>query len=170
MGDASTDDRPGVYLAGPSGFTEPGRQWHVEVLRPAVEAAGFRPLDPWESGMTIFVPVLSLPEGPERDAALPEANRRAGEANCELIREAAAVLAVLDGTDVDSGTAAEIGYAGALGVPVVGLRTDIRLSGDNPATTVNLQVQYFLAELCADVNTAVDALRRIVTLTRTETS
>jgi hypothetical protein len=113
--------------------------------------------------MAIFLPVFSLPEGPERDAALPEANRKAGAANCEMIKGAAAVLAVLDGPDVDSGTAAEIGYAGALGVPVIGLRTDIRLSGDNPATTVNLQVQYFLAELCADVSTAVDALRRVTT-------
>jgi nucleoside 2-deoxyribosyltransferase len=155
------DDLPAVYLAGPSGFTEPGRQWHFGVLRPAVESAGFRSLDPWESGMTIFVPVFSIPEGPERDAAMAEANRKAGEANCDMIRAAAAVLAVLDGTDVDSGTAAEIGYAGALGVPVVGLRTDIRLSGDNAATVVNLQVQYFLAELCVDISTAVDALKRL---------
>ena len=157
------DETPlGIYLAGPSGFTEPGRQWHFGVLRPAVEAAGFRALDPWESGMTIFMPWFMLPEGPERDAALPEANRKAGEANCEMIRQAAAVLAVLDGTDVDSGTAAEIGYAAALGVPVVGLRTDLRQSGDNAATTVNLQVEYFLAELCTDVAGAVEAVTRVV--------
>ena len=34
------------------------------------------------------------------------------------------VVAVLDGVDVDSGTAWEIGYAYAKGKPVIGLRTD----------------------------------------------
>lgn len=37
-----------------------------------------------------------------------------------------AVLAVLDGAEVDSGVAWEVGYAYAKGKPVVGLRTDFR--------------------------------------------
>lgn len=37
------------------------------------------------------------------------------------------VVAVLDGPDVDSGTAYEIGYACAKGKPVVGLKTDLRV-------------------------------------------
>lgn len=37
-----------------------------------------------------------------------------------------AVLAVLDGTEVDSGVAWEVGYAYARGTPVIGLRTDFR--------------------------------------------
>ena len=36
------------------------------------------------------------------------------------------VVAVLDGADADSGTAFEMGYAFALGKPVVGVRTDFR--------------------------------------------
>lgn len=36
------------------------------------------------------------------------------------------VLAVLDGAEVDSGVAWEVGYAFARGTPVVGLRTDFR--------------------------------------------
>jgi len=43
-----------------------------------------------------------------------------------MIERADAVLAVLDGADVDSGTAFEIGYAYASGKPVIGLRTDFR--------------------------------------------
>ena len=159
-------DHPSVYLAGPSGFTEPGLRWHRDVLRPAVEGAGFRALDPWEAGDSIFTPVFDLPEGPERDTALAQANRDVARRNTELIREAAAVLALLDGVDVDSGTAAEVGYAAALGIPVVGLRTDLRRAGDNAATTVNLQVEYFLAELCTDLGASINALRRVVTLSR----
>ena len=157
-------ERPGVYLAGPSGFTEPGRRWHVDVLRPAVEAAGFRALDPWEAGASIFAPVFDLPAGRDRDAALAQANRDVAQRNTELIRDAAAVLAVLDGADVDSGTAAEIGYAAARDIPVVGLRTDLRAAGDNAATTVNLQVEYFLSDLCTDLDASINALRRVATL------
>jgi len=69
---------------------------------------------------------------------------------------------VLDGTDVDSGTAAEIGYAAALGTPVVGLRTDLRVTGDNAATTVNLQVEYFLSAVCTDVDSSIAELSRLV--------
>ena len=53
-------------------------------------------------------------------------------------------VAVLDGTDVDSGTAAEIGYAFARGKLIVGYRGDFRLSADNEGSTVNLQVEYFI--------------------------
>ncbi len=37
------------------------------------------------------------------------------------------VVAVLDGQDVDSGTAFEVGYACAKGKPVIGLKTDVRM-------------------------------------------
>jgi nucleoside 2-deoxyribosyltransferase len=40
------------------------------------------------------------------------------------------VLANLDGADADSGTCWECGYATARGIPVIGLRTDFRKSGD----------------------------------------
>jgi nucleoside 2-deoxyribosyltransferase len=41
------------------------------------------------------------------------------------------VVAVLDGADADSGTCWECGYAYAKGIKVVGLRTDVRRSGDD---------------------------------------
>ena len=50
---------------------------------------------------------------------------------------------MLDGPDVDSGTAAEIGWAAARQCPVVGLRTDFRLA-DHEAAPVNLQVEDFI--------------------------
>jgi nucleoside 2-deoxyribosyltransferase len=79
-----------------------------------------------------------------------------------MIRAADAVLAVLDGPDVDSGTAAEIGYAAALGKPVIGLRTDTRRSGDNDATIVNLQIEWFIhhtgGTITETVGTAIQRL------------
>lgn len=41
------------------------------------------------------------------------------------------VIAVLDGTDVDSGTAFEVGYANARKVPIIGIRTDLRSHGED---------------------------------------
>jgi len=41
--------------------------------------------------------------------------------------QADAVVAILDGPDVDSGTAFEVGYAFAKGKPVIGLKTDMRV-------------------------------------------
>ena len=49
---------------------------------------------------------------------------RVAQANEESIRACDMVLAVLDGVDVDSGTASEMGFAFALGKRVHGLRTD----------------------------------------------
>jgi nucleoside 2-deoxyribosyltransferase len=82
--------------------------------------------------------------GRARRDALAVANAAAARANQEAIDRADAVVAVLDGADVDSGTAAEIGYAFARGKPIVGYRGDARLAGDNEGAVVNLQVEYFV--------------------------
>ena len=125
-----------VYVASPLGFDAAGRLFNSARLLPALLAAGLEPLDPWAQGLAADT------EGdPE---ALRELNERIGARNVELLDEADAVLAVLDGVDVDSGTAAEIGFASARGIPIVGLRTDVRAAGDNVAALVNLQVEHFI--------------------------
>ena len=67
---------------------------------------------------------------------------------------------MLDGADVDSGTAAEIGYAFARGKPIVGYRGDVRLAGDNEAAVVNLQVEYFIRASGGTIVTRLSALPR----------
>ncbi|MGB9940741.1 nucleoside 2-deoxyribosyltransferase [Methanosarcina sp.] len=57
------------------------------------------------------------------------------------------VVAVLDGVDVDSGTAWEIGYAYAKEKPVIGLRTDFRSLSDG---IVNLMVEMSIIDLARD--------------------
>jgi nucleoside 2-deoxyribosyltransferase len=49
------------------------------------------------------------------------------ERDLEKLEEADVIVAVLNGPDVDSGTAFEVGYACAKGKPVVGLKTDVRV-------------------------------------------
>jgi nucleoside 2-deoxyribosyltransferase len=133
-------NRRTVYLAGPLGFTDAGSRYHYEVLVPRVVAAGFDVLDPWSSARGIFG---SLDDKSSTEQ-LQMANQSVGRANTKMIEECGGVLAVVDGSDVDSGTAAEIGYAAAVQKPVIGLRTDFRMSGDNAASPINLQVLFFI--------------------------
>jgi nucleoside 2-deoxyribosyltransferase len=153
---------PRIYIASPLGFTDAGRTYNEAVLLPAVRDAGFEPLDPWDVEADIVHVFQLARDDPERGQRLSETNRLVGRRNAELIRSAAGMLAILDGNDVDSGTAAEVGYACALGRPVVGLRSDLRNSGDNEATLVNLQVEWFVLESGGHLATSLgEALTRL---------
>lgn len=144
MGTTETPNRPAVYLAGPDGFTPLGLTWHRSVLVPAVTAAGLEPLSPWEGFDDEFEALAQMEAGEDRLDAYAELNAQLGVSNQGLIDRSAGMLAMLDGTDVDSGTAAEIGYGSAKGLVVVGVRTDLRTAGDNEGAVVNLQVEHFI--------------------------
>jgi nucleoside 2-deoxyribosyltransferase len=148
---------PTVYVASPLGFSEATRGFYADLLD-ALRAAGLEPHDPW-AGPDPFAAAGALAPGAERTGAFTAVNAELGAANEAAIRGSDAVLAVLDGTDVDSGTAAEIGFAAALGKPVVGLRLDLRRTGDNEGATVNLQVEHWLTGTV--VRTVDDALARL---------
>jgi len=68
------------------------------------------------------------------------------------------VVAVLDGVDVDSGTAWEIGYAYAKGKPVIGLRTDFRELADG---IVNLMVEMSIASLARNEEELLKVLEKL---------
>lgn len=68
--------------------------------------------------------------------------------NLAAIDSSDIIVAVLDGTDVDSGTAWEIGYAYSKGKPILGLRTDFRTLGIEG--TVNLMIEKSIL-LCTGV-------------------
>jgi nucleoside 2-deoxyribosyltransferase len=90
--------------------------------------------------------VLALPYGEARRHAWRKLNVEIGGNNRAAIDRCDLVFAVLDGTDVDSGTAAEIGYAFARDKKIIGYRGDFRLSADNEGAVVNLQVEYFIRQ------------------------
>lgn len=68
------------------------------------------------------------------------------------------IIAVVDGADVDSGTAWEIGYAYALGKPILGLRTDFRTLGIEG--TVNLMIEKS-AVLCKSIPELLNRLKSL---------
>src|ERR1700688_2443637 len=96
-----------IYVAGPFGFTEPGRRYLAQAVLPALRSEGLVPLDPWEVGGTILGPVLQNPNHTAENVI--EACARVGAANAQMIHQAAGLIALIDGCDLDSGTCAEIG-------------------------------------------------------------
>jgi nucleoside 2-deoxyribosyltransferase len=133
---------PRCYVASPLGFTEAGRHYYAEVLLPALRSV-VEPVDPW--ALTVF-------DDWSREVALD-----AGRANAAAIRSCSLVAAVLDGQEVDSGVAAEVGYACALGIRCFGLRTDLRTSGE-VGVAVNLQVEWFISESGGRIVASLDEL------------
>ena len=150
-----------IYLASPLGFSEAGRAFYKDTLIPEVKRLGFEVIDPWVlTEQAKIDAVQKLPYGPERRAAWRRLNPEMGGNNRAGIDRADMVLAVLDGVDVDSGTAAEIGYAFGKGKPIVGYRGDFRLAADNEGSTVNLQVEYFIRASGGDIVASVAELWR----------
>ena len=152
-----------IYLAGPFGFSEAGRVFHNSVLVPAITALGHRVLDPWAlADRKTIAAVTRMPYGAKRRDAWAWLNREIGAGNTRAIDRSDAVFAVLDGVDVDSGTAAEIGYAFARGKPILGYRGDFRLSADNEGSTVNLQVEYFIRKSGGDIIASIEQLPAVL--------
>jgi nucleoside 2-deoxyribosyltransferase len=154
--------RPRCYVASPFGFTEAGRSYYTSVFLPALSAV-VEPVDPW--GLTDPAEIeAARARGQLRDMMLTIGHR-----NAEAIRASDMLVAVLDGQEPDSGTAAEVGYAAALAKACYGLRSDLRQSGDE-GMQVNLQVEGFivqsggrivgsLAELVAELQATAAGLR-----------
>lgn len=90
-------DRDRVYLAGP--FFTMGQLWLIDEARRCLG----------EAGMKVFSPFHEIGPGPAEEV---------GPADIAALEECDAMFAVLDG--LDSGTIFEVGYARALGKPVVG--------------------------------------------------
>ena len=104
-----------VYLAAPL-FSQVERRWNRELARLLEERV---------SGLAVALPQDFRVDGRYNDRTRFEELFR----GCiEGVRSADVVVAVLDGPDSDSGVAFEVGYAYALGIPVVGVRTDFRQS------------------------------------------
>jgi nucleoside 2-deoxyribosyltransferase len=153
-----------IYAAGPLGFVPYGADYQADDILSRLESAGFDPSDPWDTPAEAGAVYAMGDAANLADVQL--ANEEVGQSNITLIRSSDAVLAILDGADVDSGTASEIGYAAALGIPVVGLRLDSRVTGGNGAPQVNLQVEAFIQQndgtIARTLDEAIDALRELI--------
>lgn len=148
-----------LYLASPLGFAGSTAAFMHELERALAEHVVVD--NPWTFATVAAAELTAAEAIADRAghaAAMHALNHRLAAANDAAIRAADWLIGVLDGVDVDSGTAAEIGYGFALGKRIWGLRTDFRTTGDNAGSTVNLQVQYFIEASGGRIVTTVDDL------------
>lgn len=119
------------YIAGPL-FSLQERE-ALERIDAALKAAGHATFLPHRDGGDD-----SATRGPEDDDSAEERRRRIFDADMKGLRDADAVVAMLDGPDVDAGSAFELGYAYAERKPIFGLRTDFRTLGPEGAVSLML--------------------------------
>ncbi len=131
-----------VYLAAPL-FSEAELDFNRK-LRDGIKMAGFKVFLPQEDSNNIK-------DERTRQKIIFGKNESA-------IKNSDIIVAVLDGTDVDSGTAWEIGYAYALGKLILGLRTDFRTLGIEG--TVNLMIERSVL-LCMNIPELMNRLKNI---------
>lgn len=131
-----------VYLAGPL-FSESERGW-LKTLIQQIEALGFDVYWSWE-----------------RHRGRSDSPEGIFETCKDGLDSSDAMLAILDGPQVDDGTAWEIGYfyaRGQRGKPIVGLRTDLRRAGELDASIVNAMIQGACDHVARDTADALSAL------------
>jgi nucleoside 2-deoxyribosyltransferase len=81
------------------------------------------------------------------------------EGDILALKASDAVVAVLDGMEVDAGVAYEMGYAKALGKPIVGLKTDYRTFSE--MEDINLMLEVPLIKICKSMDDVIDSLSKI---------
>ena len=100
-----------IYLAGPL-FTQAERRWQ-RALAQELRSLDYRVFLPQDDA---GLPLLQSP--PDFHGAFEQCR--------DAVDRSDVVVAVLDGSDADSGTAWECGYAYARNKPVISVRTDFR--------------------------------------------
>jgi nucleoside 2-deoxyribosyltransferase len=106
------------YFAGPL-FTKAERDFNLTVQK-ALESLGYK----------VYLPQLIFHQNVHTIF----------KTHLRNLVASAGMICVCDGSDVDSGTSWEIGHFYGRGRPIIGLRTDFRMSGDDGAAGVNLMI------------------------------
>jgi nucleoside 2-deoxyribosyltransferase len=133
-----------VYLASPLGFSPEWKSYKDKIKRRLYEL-GCTVSDPWEQPFRPTIEQAStIADCHARVEAFRKIAREIGKANENMIRSCDAVLGVLDGAELDSGTVSEIGFGAGIGKKCYGLRTDFRDCGDFDGLPFNLQVLYWI--------------------------
>ncbi|BDV43770.1 2-deoxyribonucleoside glycosidase [Geotalea uraniireducens] len=134
-----------IYLASPLGFSPENRDYLGRVKN-CLAGFGYSIFDPWQQNQFDgeIARARALTDVAGQVAAFRRLAAGIGRVNEEGIRAATLVFAILDGAELDSGTASEVGFGAALGKSCYGLRTDLRDSGDFAGVPINLQVLHFI--------------------------
>ena len=133
-----------IYLAGPL-FSQAEKEFNKKLQKMMLDL-----------GFSVF-----LPQEDAADTFSERENRKHSVIfnNClSGLQKSDLVVAVLEGVDVDSGTAWELGYAYSVGKPIIGIRTDFRIQ--TPDERVNLMIQETLSEFVGSIEELENVLKK----------
>jgi nucleoside 2-deoxyribosyltransferase len=131
-----------IYLSGPL-FSQAEIDWgkHISTL-----------LQKRLNGIDILWPHEMAAESPEDIF----------KANLQALDECDLMVAILDGPQVDDGSAWEIGYFFSQGKSVLGIRTDFRRAGEHEHSQVNLMIECSCLALVDEEDRLVEELKRLM--------
>ncbi len=130
-----------IFLAGPL-FNEAEREFNAKVAA-RLRSEGFEVWLAQEKGL------LKQGTDPEKKYLFEE--------DLKALQDSENVVAILDGNDVDAGTAFELGYAYASGKPLYGLKTDYR--SFSPIENVNLMIEVPVRQIFRSLDEVIAALK-----------
>jgi nucleoside 2-deoxyribosyltransferase len=113
------------------------------------------------AGHTVFLPQLLRTDDGQRPVAAD-----IFKGCVEGVDECDVVVGLVDGSDVDSGTAWELGYSYAKDKPVIALRTDYRSAEHGP---VNIMIEFGADQLVRStepLDSPLSALDRLIEVLR----
>lgn len=148
-----------IYLAGPL-FTEGQRSWQMRIKQGIQNWAALQGL-----GVEVVYPYeLVEAAGKQQEAKL---TGHSVFVLCErALRETDILVATLDGSQVDDGTAWEVGYFYALSSGgrerILGVRTDIRRAGDAQGTRVNAMIDASCGTIVGSLEELLERLNPLV--------
>lgn len=134
-----------IYLAG-SFFSKAEQNW-LRSLKDELQKLGYDVLWPYELFNQADIVICGN-----------SASRRIMEGCRDALASCKLVVALLDGTQVDDVTAWDLGYAYALNIPAVGIRTDARYCGETPGARVNAMIAGSIP-ICLSREEFIDWLR-----------
>ncbi len=82
------------------------------------------------------------------------------QVNLRALRDCDLMVAILDGPQVDDGTAWEIGYFYAHGKKVFGIRTDFRMSGEARESNANAMIEFSCLTIVRSLDQLASELER----------
>lgn len=88
-----------------------------------------------------------------------DAPRRIMETDRDALLSCEIVVALLDGPQIDDGTAWEIGFAYGKGIPVIGIRTDFHKGGETKKGCMNAMIEASILALFRSVEELLPALK-----------
>jgi nucleoside 2-deoxyribosyltransferase len=84
------------------------------------------------------------------------------QANLRALGEAEMMVSLLDGPQVDDGTAWEVGFFFSQGKKVLGLRTDRRRAGEMEGSRVNLMIECSCHSISSSLEELLDQMQRLI--------